>query len=168
MLRERSPSETATWDQIIKNCLEGTTFELDEEGVRELLAITGDAERLTELMTTIEGRSSGAGNVSSKTAALMRMLRDIVGIVSKNKPDELDPTLRNMATAMGALSPDSLMALIAERNDQEEDDPQLISAVVEPHVGSNHREVRVAKRHQRRRGHRSARAGVSDAGSRHR
>jgi hypothetical protein len=31
---------------------------------------------------------------------------------------------------MGALSPDSLMALIAERNDQEEDDPQLISAVV--------------------------------------
>jgi hypothetical protein len=130
VLRERSPSETATWDQIIKNCLEGTTFELDEEGVRELLAITGDAERLTELMTTIEGRSSGAGNVSSKTAALMRMLRDIVGIVSKNKPDELDPTLRNMATAMGALSPDSLMALIAERNDQEEDDPQLISAVV--------------------------------------
>jgi hypothetical protein len=68
VLRERSPSETATQVQIIKNRLEGTTFELDEEGVRELLAITGDAERLTELMTTIEGRSSGFGNVSSKTA----------------------------------------------------------------------------------------------------
>ena len=78
VLRERGPSATATWDQIIKNCLEGTTFELDEEGVRELLAITGDAERLTELMTTIESRSSGAGNVSIKAAALMRMIRDIV------------------------------------------------------------------------------------------
>jgi HEAT repeat protein len=130
VLRERTSSATATWDTIIKNCLEGTAFELDEEGVRELLAITGDAERLTELMTTIESKSSGAGNVTTKAAALMRMLRDVVSVVSKNRPDELDPTLRNMATALGALSPDSLMSLIAERNVQDDDDPQLIKAVV--------------------------------------
>jgi len=130
VLRERSPSATATWDQIVKSCLEGTAFELDEEGVRELLAITGDAERLSELMTTIESRSSGSGNVSIKAAALMRMLRDIVSVVSKNKPDELDSTLRNMATALGTLSPDALMGLISERNNEEADDPQLIAAVV--------------------------------------
>src|SRR6266853_1218065 len=130
VLRDRSTSATATWDSIIKNCLEGTAFELDEEGIEELLAITGDAERLTELMTTIESRSSGGGNVTTKAAALMRMLRDIVSVVSKNKPDELDPMLRNMAGALGALSPDALMALISERSVQEEDDPQLIAAVV--------------------------------------
>ena len=130
VLRDRSTSATATWDSIIKNCLEGTAFELDEEGIEELLAITGDAERLTELMTTIESRSSGGGNVTTKAAALMRMLRDIVSVVSKNKPDELDPMLRNMASALGALSPDALMALISERSVQEEDDPQLIAAVV--------------------------------------
>jgi HEAT repeat protein len=129
VLRERSTSASATWDSILKNCLEGTAFELDEEGVRELLAITGDADRLTELMTTIESRASG-GNMTTKVAALMRMLRDIVKVVSKNKPDQLDPTLRNMATALGALTPDALMALISERNNQEEDDPQLIAAVV--------------------------------------
>src|SRR5215831_6655585 len=130
VLRERTSSATATWDTIIKNCLEGTAFELDEEGVRELLAITGDAERLTELMTTIESKSSDAGNVTTKAAALMRMLRDVVSVVSKNRPEELDPTLRNMATALGALSPDSLMSLISERNVQDDDDPQLIKAVV--------------------------------------
>jgi hypothetical protein len=130
VLRERSTTETATWDAIIKNCLEGTAFELDEEGVRELLAITGDTERLAELMTTIESRASGSGDVTIKAAALMRMLRDIVSVVSKNKPDELDPTLRNMATALGALSPDALMGLISERSNEEEDDPQLIAAVV--------------------------------------
>ena len=129
VLRERSNSERATWDSIIKNCLEGTAFELDEESIRELLAITGDAERLTELMTTIESRASGAGDVTTKTAALMRVLRDIVSVVSKNKPDELDPTLRNLATALGALSPDALMTLISEQH-QEEDDPQLVAAVV--------------------------------------
>src|SRR5262249_4542486 len=128
--RERGTSATATWDTIVKNCLEGTAFELDEEGVRELLAITGDADRLTELMTTIESRSSGTGSVTTKAAALMRMLRDVVSVVSKNKPEELDPTLRNMAMALGGLSPDSLMSLISERNVQEEDDPQLITAVV--------------------------------------
>jgi hypothetical protein len=130
VLRERSTSGAVTWDSIVKNCLEGTTFELDEEAVRELLAITGDAERLTELMTTVESASTGAGSVTTRAAALMRMLRDIVSVVSKKKPDELDPTLRNMATALGALSPDALIALISERNAQEEDDPQLVAAVV--------------------------------------
>src|SRR6185369_6672805 len=79
VLRERSASASATWDTIVKNCLEGTAFELDEEAVKELLAITGDAERLTELMTTIESRA-GTGNVTAKAAALMRMLRDIVSV----------------------------------------------------------------------------------------
>jgi hypothetical protein len=130
VLRERSTNETVTWDSIIKNCLEGTAFELDEEGIRELLAITGDTERLAELMTTIESKAAATGDVTTRGAALMRMLRDIVGVVSKNKPDELDPTLRNLATALGALSPDALMALIAERGNQEEEDEQLIAAVV--------------------------------------
>jgi len=130
VLRERTNSERATWDSIIKNCLEGTAFELDEEGIRELLAITGDTERLTELMTTIESRASGTGDVTTKTAALMRMLRDIVSVVSKSKPDELDPTLRNLATAFGALSPEALLALISGQHHQEQDDPQLVAAVV--------------------------------------
>ena len=118
VLRERTNSERATWDSIIKNCLEGTAFELDEEGIRELLAITGDTERLTELITTIESRASGTGDVTTKTAALMRMLRDIVSVVSKSKPDELDPTLRNLATAFGALSPEALIALISGQHHQ--------------------------------------------------
>jgi HEAT repeats/PBS lyase HEAT-like repeat len=130
VLRERGTTATVTWDSIVKNCLEGTAFELDEEAVKELLAITGDTDRLTELMTTIESGSSGAGTVTTKAAALMRVLRDIFSVVSKNKPDEIDPTLRNMATALGALSPDALMALISERNGQEADDPKLIAAVV--------------------------------------
>jgi hypothetical protein len=129
VLRERGAKETATWESIIKNCLEGTSFELDEDGVRDLLAIIGDADRLAELMTTIENKATGTGE-TSKSAALMRMLRDVVGVVSKNKPDELDPTLRNLATALGSLSPDGLMALIAERGSQDPEDEQLITAVV--------------------------------------
>jgi HEAT repeat protein/PBS lyase HEAT-like repeat-containing protein len=129
VLRERGAKETATWDSIVKNCLEGTSFELDEDGVRDVLAIIGDTDRLAELMTTIENKAAATGD-TTKAAALMRMLRDLVGVVSKNRPDELDPTLRNVASALGSLSPDGLMALIAERSSQDEEDEQLITAVV--------------------------------------
>src|SRR5215467_1742875 len=83
VLRQRGAKETATWDSIIKNCLEGTSFELDEEGIRDVLTITSDTERLAELMTVIESKAAATGDATTKAAALMRMLRDVVGVVSK-------------------------------------------------------------------------------------
>ena len=55
VLRERSGGETAVWNQIITNCLQGSAFELDEAGIRELLGIAGDSERLAELMADARG-----------------------------------------------------------------------------------------------------------------
>jgi len=60
----------------------------------------------------------------------MRMLREIVALVSKKQPEQLDPALRNIATAVGSLSADTLMSLIADRSGDGEEGPQLITAVV--------------------------------------
>ena len=63
------------------------------------------------------------------------MLRGIVEAVSKNEPDRLDPVLRNMASAVGQLSPDLMIGLLshgsgAEGDADDDDTPRLVSAVV--------------------------------------
>jgi hypothetical protein len=129
VLRERKGGESAAWDKVIANCLQGTSFELDEEAVRELLGIAANAEKLAELMATLESRVGSTGGLGAKTAALMRMLRGIVDTVSKADPEQLEPVLRNMATAVGQLSPEMLMGLMSDRSGAGEG-PPVMNAVV--------------------------------------
>src|SRR5256886_6106387 len=111
VLRERSGGDRAVWDRVIANCLQGSAFELDQSGIRELLGIAGDSDQLVELMTTIEASADAAGGIGPKTAALMRMLRGIVDVVSKNDPERLEPGLREMGSARGPWSPAMRAAL---------------------------------------------------------
>jgi hypothetical protein len=128
VLRERSGGEAAVWHQVITNCLQGNAFELDEAGIRELLGIAGDSDRLSQLLSTLEASGDSAGGIGAKTAALMRMLRGIVEAVSQNDPEHLEPVLRNMASAVGQCSPDMLLGLMGHREDDE--GPRLVQAVV--------------------------------------
>jgi hypothetical protein len=128
VLRERSGGEAAVWSHVITNCLQGSAFDLDEQGIRDLLGIAVDSERLAELMGSLEASSDGSGGIGAKTAALMRMLRGIVEVVSKNDPDRLEPVLRSMASAVGQCTPDMLLGLMGHRDDDE--GPRLVQAVV--------------------------------------
>jgi len=136
VLRERSDGEIAVWETVISNCLQGDSFSFDAEALKMLLDLVGDAEKLGELVATLETRANESGSgLPTKTAALLRMLRGIVEVVSKNEPDRLDPVLRNMASAVGHLSPDLMMGLLShgsgsEGDADDEDTPRLVSAVV--------------------------------------
>ncbi len=130
VLRERSAGEAAVWDKVIANCLQGDAIELDEDAIREFLGIAGDAGKLSELISELETRAdTSGGGLGAKTAALLRMLRGIVEAVSKKQPERLDPVLHNMASAVGQLSPDTLMGLLTTAGDAEEG-PRLMSAVI--------------------------------------
>src|SRR5262249_35974552 len=129
VLRERAGGAKAAWDTVIANCLQGS-FDLDDATVRELMTIAGDADRLAELMTALEEKAGASGGgVDVKTAALMRMVRGIVETISKRDPEQLEPVLRNMASAMGQLSADALMGLMTDRTGSD-DGPRLMNAVV--------------------------------------
>jgi len=128
VLRERKGGESAVWDRVIANCLQGSVFELDEEEIKELLGIAIDGDRLSSLLTTIEESADSSGGVGAKTAALMRMLRGIVDAVSKSDPERLEPVLRNMASAVGQVSPEAMLGLLHEQQDDE--GPRLMQAVV--------------------------------------
>jgi hypothetical protein len=129
VLRERSSGETAVWDRVIMNCLQGSAFELDEAGIKELLGIALDSDKLSEMMSTLEKSVEGGGGIGAKTAALMRMLRGIVEVVSKSDPERLEPVLRNMASAVGEVSPEMMLGLLNHQQ-EEEGGPRLMQAVV--------------------------------------
>ena len=128
VLRERSGGDPVVWNKVIANCLQGSSFDLDEGGIRELLGIAADSEQLVNLMASLESSADGAGGIGLKTAALMRMLRGIVEVVSRQQPEQIEPVLRNMASAVGHCSPEMLLGLLGHRGDEE--DPQLMQAVV--------------------------------------
>jgi HEAT repeat protein len=129
VLRERSAGEAAAWDTVIANCLQGSAFELDEEGIKELLGIAVDSDKLAEMMATIENGPGAGGGVGAKTEALMRMLRGIIDAVSKSDPDRLEPVLHSMATAVGQVSPDMMLGLLNQQQ-QEEEGPRVMQALV--------------------------------------
>ncbi|MFI5177850.1 MAG: HEAT repeat domain-containing protein [Vicinamibacterales bacterium] len=132
VLRERAGGDAAGWGAIIANCLQGRAMDLDDTAMRELLAVAGDADKLAELMNAV-GRSADAtgGGVSARAAALFRMMRKIVDGLTKNEPDRMEPALRNMASAVGQLTPDLLMGLLMQRGEGGEgDSPDLMNAVV--------------------------------------
>lgn len=111
VLRERKAGHSAAWDSIIKNCLEGmATF--DDSAMAELLAMAGDSERISELMSTIE--KSASGGVGAKSAAVMRMIRGFIQTVSQKQPEMLESALSNVASAVGQLTPEMVMAVLTE------------------------------------------------------
>jgi len=111
VLRERRGTHSAGWDRIVLSCLEGmTTF--DDSAIKELLELAGDAERMAELMNTIETKAQGG--ISAKSAAVMRMIRGFVDAVTAKQPEMLAPMLANVASAVGQLTPEMVMALLTE------------------------------------------------------
>ena len=132
VLRERKGGETAAWDQVIANCLQGDAFELDEETIRALLETVGDSEKMAQLMSALDARAAESGrDIAQRTSALLRLLQGIVQAVTEREPDRLESALRNLAGAAGRLSPEMLVSLIARGRPGGEDDPvaPLVHAV---------------------------------------
>jgi len=112
VLRERSGGKSASWETIVSHCVSGGATALDESAIAELLGIASDADRVIELMNEVEGRTEGG--IAAKAASVMRMIRGFVSTVSKKDKDRVEPMLRNMAAAVGELSPDLLVGLLSD------------------------------------------------------
>jgi hypothetical protein len=128
VLRERAGGDPVVWQRIVANCLQGSGFDLDEAGVRELMGIAVDGEQLASLVASLESKVESGGGIGLKAAALMRLLRGIVDVVSKKEPEQLEPVLKNMATAVGRCSPEMLLGLFGDQS--EDDGLPLLQTVV--------------------------------------
>ncbi len=78
-------------------------------------------------MSAVEGRTEGG--VAAKAASVMRMIRGVVSTVSKKDAERVEPMLRNMAAAVGELSPDLLVGLLSD-DAGSADEARVMDAIV--------------------------------------
>jgi HEAT repeat protein len=127
VLRERSGGKSASWETIVNHCVSGGATALDESAIAELLGIAADPDKVIELMAAVESRTDGG--LATKAASVMRMIRGVVSTVSKKDAERVEPMLRNMAAAVGELSPDLLVGLLSDDADSA-DEARVMDAIV--------------------------------------
>ena len=67
VLRERAGGEAGGWETSSPTASRASAFDLDEDAMRELLGIAGDATRLGELMASLErGATRQAASASRR------------------------------------------------------------------------------------------------------
>jgi hypothetical protein len=117
VLREREGGEAAVWEQVIANCLQGDSFEdLTEEALRGLLEAAGDSGKLADLIAALDAKASESGRgIGARTAALMRLLQGIVEAAKQRDPEKLEPIMTNIAAAVGRLTPEMMVSLLAQQ-----------------------------------------------------
>ena len=131
VLRERKSGTDAAWNDIIANCLSGDATDLDEDTLRALLEIAGDAERLGELTRRIDEDAAKEGGVRTQARSLVRLLRFMAQAAMRNNPERLDEVLKNASQAAGNLSPDVMLELLAERYQAVGTEMDVIGEVVD-------------------------------------
>jgi HEAT repeat protein len=131
VLRERSGGEAVAWEEAIASCLDGDSLTVSAEAFQGLLEIVGSEEKLSDLVKALDARARDSGRgVGHRTAALVRLLRGIVEHVTQHQPDQLETVLQNAAGAVGQLTPDMMVALLAHRDDAGSDASGIVTDVV--------------------------------------
>jgi hypothetical protein len=131
VLRERHGGGPAAWSDIISSCLQGDAgLEFDDESTRMLLEIASDAEQLGNLFEELEARGAEDQTAVAKAGAVVRLLQGIVKAATKASPESVDAVLRNMASAVGRLSPEMLVSLLSHTDAAKSDAAGVVDAVV--------------------------------------
>jgi hypothetical protein len=112
VLREKQ-GVAAAIDQIIAGAMSGPQLQLDDSGMRLLIDIVADRDKLAQLLTALE-KSSGPGT-DAGAAAFLRLLRGLTEWAARAEPERLEGLFKQMGQAAGRLSADAMLGLLAQR-----------------------------------------------------
>jgi hypothetical protein len=113
VLRERQ-GVAATAEQVIAAALAGPQMQLDDSAMRALVDLVGDPAKLQALMAQLDAATVDKG-VDVRTAAFLSLLRGLAEYVSRTEPGRLDSLFRKMGQAVGTLSAEGMLNLLAQR-----------------------------------------------------
>lgn len=131
ILRERRGGDSVAWEHVIATCLQGDALpDVDDEVTKWLLEIAGDETLLGNLFVELESRSADKQLGGSQAGAVIRLLQGIANAATKADPERVDAVLRNMASAVGRLSPEVMLALLSHTNDTTGNAAGVLDAVV--------------------------------------
>lgn len=111
VLRDRTGGLTAEWDRLITNYLEGEQSDLDDVALAALFDIAGDQNRFKEFTERLVAQASEGGR-RGKQDLVLRMLQALADYVARERPDQLDRILRQIAGVVPQLTPELVIALI--------------------------------------------------------
>ncbi len=127
ILREREGELETRWDDVIRACLD-LDSPLDDDTVKTLLDLCGDQEKFGEFLEALEQNSNNS--LTSKASALLRMLRGVISLLSKNDPTRLESLLKTIAQGLGTISPDLLLEVLSTEQGRAEKAADFVLQVV--------------------------------------
>lgn len=132
VLRERGPGAAATWKDVVASCLAGNNIEIPEDLLLALLDGSTTSAVLADVLAEFDHASADGPSLQTRAAALVRLLGGLVRAVRTRAPERVDAVMRELADAMGHLTPDMLATLSAPRaGDPEADaDAPALQAVL--------------------------------------
>jgi HEAT repeat protein len=113
VLRERSGGDAAVWEHVLASCLQGDTVDSSAEVLQALADLARDEQRVHDFVADLDRRTATAG-IPARTAALVRLLRRLVEAAATDQ-EHFEVALRNVASALGRVSPDLMLELLSQR-----------------------------------------------------
>jgi len=118
VLRERGLGAAATWKNVVANCLAGNNIEIPEELLQAFLDGATTSDVLAGILAEFDHASAEGPSLQTRAAALVRLLGGLVRAVTTHPPERADAVMRELADAMGRLTPDMLATLTQARGDE--------------------------------------------------
>ena len=132
VLRERAGDGAAEWDRIIAFCLQGESATLDDRALGSLLDAMSDPTRFGELLDRLQNAPAASGaSVGARAAALLQLLRTAVDAAKTRGDEATDTVLQTIADSSRRLTPEMLLAVLAQRTSGSPETAALATAVVE-------------------------------------
>jgi hypothetical protein len=132
VLRERAGDGAAEWDRIIAFCLQGESATLDDRALASLLDAVSDPTRFGELLDRLQDSpAAGGASVGARAAALLQLLRIAVDAAKARGDEATDTVLQTIADSSRRLTPEMLLAVLAQRKSGDPEAAALATAVVE-------------------------------------
>jgi hypothetical protein len=132
VLRERAGGGAAEWDRIIAFCLRGESATLDDRAIESLLGAVSDPTQFGELLDRLQdGPAASGASVGARAAALLQLLRTAVDAARTRGAATTDSVLQTIADSSGRLTPEMLLAVLAQRKSADPEEASLATAVVD-------------------------------------
>ena len=131
VLRERQ-GEAATIDRII-DAMSGRPLDMDDDSVALLRRIAGNREELEAFLKKVVGQAVGDAAVTTRTAALLRLLGVMAEVVRQTAPDQLDTLMRQLSAGVLKFTDEVVADFLQarERPEAASGAVNLVSAVTE-------------------------------------
>jgi hypothetical protein len=132
VLRERAGGQTAEWDRIIAFCLDVEATALDERALASLLEAVSDVTKFGALLDRLQAATDDAGtSMAARAAALLQLLRTAIDAADAQGAGVAERVMQTIADSSARLTPEMLLAVLAQRQSPDNGDAVMAQAIVE-------------------------------------